>query len=123
MAARNCDICGGAYEAKRPNSRFCGDTCRQRAKRSGVGQPSGPEGLAVRSHRAELEQMGLADGSEASVVLALAGILDAQKGAVGAAATAGLLLRVMDTLRQRQPAAKTALDELREKRDRKRVAG
>lgn len=30
---RPCDVCGIPYEAKRPNSRFCGGTCRQRAAR------------------------------------------------------------------------------------------
>ena len=33
---RSCDICGGAYEAKRPNSKYCGDTCRKRASRGAV---------------------------------------------------------------------------------------
>lgn len=31
---RNCDSCGLSYDAKRPNSRFCGQTCRKRHQRS-----------------------------------------------------------------------------------------
>ena len=41
--ARNCDVCQKPYEAKRPSSKFCSDTCRQRAKRSpGVVTPIVP---------------------------------------------------------------------------------
>jgi hypothetical protein len=121
VAARNCDVCGAAYDAKRPNSRYCGDTCGKRAQRLGLsGKPSArPEGAVVRAHRLELEQMGLLDSAEGTVALALAGILDEQKGAVGAAATADRLLRVMDGLRKRRPAVKTPLDELRERRTRR----
>ena len=31
---RNCDVCQNHYEAKRPNSKFCSDTCRKRAQRA-----------------------------------------------------------------------------------------
>jgi hypothetical protein len=33
---RTCEQCGRAYELQRTTSRFCGDTCRQRAHRSKV---------------------------------------------------------------------------------------
>jgi len=79
----------------------------------------GPDGPVVRAHRAELEVIGLAETAEASIVLALAGLLDAQKGAMGAAATADRLDRLMDRLRKRRPAVKTPLDELRERRARR----
>jgi len=79
----------------------------------------GPDGPVVRAHRAELEAIGLANTAEASIVLALAGLLDAQKGAMGAAATADRLDRLMDRLRKRRPAVKTPLDELRERRARR----
>lgn len=36
---RPCDVCGELYEARRPNSRFCGAACRQRSARSGRGEP------------------------------------------------------------------------------------
>lgn|SRR5882672_2887884 len=122
MAARNCDICGTAYEAKRPNSRFCGDTCRQRAKRAGLGSaetlsPGG--GSVARQARLDLDAMGKLDSTEGQAALALAGLLDAQKGAAGAAGTADRLIRIMDGLRKLSPAAKTPLDELRERRARR----
>jgi hypothetical protein len=33
---RPCDVCGQTYDAKRPNSKYCGDTCRKRASRGHV---------------------------------------------------------------------------------------
>lgn len=33
---RPCDVCGSVYDAKRPNSKYCGDTCRKRAQRGSV---------------------------------------------------------------------------------------
>jgi hypothetical protein len=33
---RSCDICSRTYDAKRPNSKYCGDTCRKRAQRGAV---------------------------------------------------------------------------------------
>lgn len=33
---RPCDVCGDIYDAKRPNSKYCGDTCRKRAQRGAV---------------------------------------------------------------------------------------
>jgi hypothetical protein len=77
------------------------------------------EGRVVRAHKAELEQMGLVESAEASIVLALAGILDDQKGAVGAAATADRLDRLMDRLRKRRPAVSTPLDEISARRRRR----
>jgi hypothetical protein len=119
MGARNCDMCGAAYEQRSSQHRFCGDTCRQRARRVGLGRSETSEGKVARTHRLELEQLGLADSAEGAVVLALAGILDDQKGAVGAAATADRLDRLMDRLRKRRPSVKTPLDELRERRARR----
>lgn len=39
---RPCDICGEAYEAKRPASKYCSDTCRKRASRGAVATPEAP---------------------------------------------------------------------------------
>lgn len=33
MTERDCDYCGNAYEAARPNSRFCSALCRKRNQR------------------------------------------------------------------------------------------
>jgi hypothetical protein len=106
--------------SRRARSHRAGDhsLCRNCAAGRVAAQPTG---LCVASHRAELEQMGLANSSDGSIVLALAGILDAQKGAVGAAATADRLNRLMETLRKRQPAKRTPLDEFSERRARRRA--
>ena len=61
------------------------------------------------------------DTTEGQVALALAGLLDAQKGAMGAAGTADRLLRIMEGLRKRVPTAQTPLDQLRERRARRRA--
>ena len=34
LLARACKQCGRPYQARRADSRFCGDTCRQRAHRA-----------------------------------------------------------------------------------------
>lgn len=31
---RDCDVCGGRYQAKRATSRYCSDRCRKRAQRA-----------------------------------------------------------------------------------------
>jgi hypothetical protein len=74
------------------------------------------DGPVAAAHRAELQRMGLAESSEGSVALALAALLDEQKGAMGAAATAARLLALMEDLRKRRPAVRSPLDELRERR-------
>ncbi len=33
---RRCVMCATEFEAKRPQARYCGDRCRQRARRAGV---------------------------------------------------------------------------------------
>ena len=41
---RQCATCGKAYQAARPNSKFCSDTCRVRAHRSPKSSPAPPAG-------------------------------------------------------------------------------
>lgn len=41
---RPCDICGDTYEAKRPSSKYCSDTCRKRSSRGAVKAPDLTEG-------------------------------------------------------------------------------
>lgn len=33
---RECDVCGDTYDAKRPNSKYCGGTCRKRSQRGAL---------------------------------------------------------------------------------------
>ena len=70
----------------------------------------------VSSTRAELRRLGATTSVEGQTALALAGILDAHQGAHGAAGTADRLLKIMDVLRSRQPAVKSDLDKIRERR-------
>ena len=70
----------------------------------------------VSATRAELRKLGMTTTTEGQTALALAGILDAHHGAMGAAGTAKQLLTVMGELRGRQPAVKSDLDKIRERR-------
>lgn len=103
---------------KSGNHELCRGCDAQQVLSGGSDNSDGPVSAA---HRAELERMGLLETSEGQVAIALAGLLDAQKGAMGAAATATRLLTLMADLRRRQPAAATPLDELRERRNRRRA--
>lgn len=127
MATRNCDwhSCRRAYEQKTTSHRFCSATCRQRAKRAGVGVTDTPPpvagdvGAVAAQCRADLEALSQLDTTEGQTALALAGLLDAQKGAMGASGTAAQLLKIMDVLRRHSPAAKTPLELMRERRARR----
>jgi hypothetical protein len=83
------------------------------------GRSEGQEGPVSAAHRVELEAMGLLDGPEGQVALALARLLDEQKGAMGAAATASRLLALMGELRKRRPAQSTPFDEIAQRRARR----
>jgi hypothetical protein len=70
----------------------------------------------VSATRAELRKLGATTSTEGQTALALAGILDAHHGAMGAAGTADRLMKIMAELRGHQPAAKSDLDKIRERR-------
>lgn len=72
--------------------------------------------------RTELRRLKLENSVEGQTALALAGILDAHQGAHGASGTADRLVKIMETLRTRQPAHQSELDKIRERRAR-RTAG
>ncbi len=76
----------------------------------------------VSATRVELRKLGMTTSTEGQTALALAGILDAHHGAIGAAGTADRLLKIMAELRGRVPAVKTELDKIRERRA-QRAAG
>lgn len=46
---RNCVVCGETYSAQRPQSKYCGQTCRKRRQRS-------PEVVKTREFPAETDQ-------------------------------------------------------------------
>lgn len=64
----------------------------------------------------ELEQLDKTRSVEGATALALAEILDAHHGAMGAAGTADRLLKIMDGLRGQVPSVKSDLDKIRERR-------
>jgi hypothetical protein len=120
---RRCDVCGVEYEAKRPNSRFCGDTCRKRAQRnpSLVSSPPddvpGDDGEVTRSTSARLVALDVVDEPLAAVALALARRLDSPRETGSAVAALGKQLAVMlDDLERRGKRAADPLDELRARR-------
>jgi hypothetical protein len=80
---RKCDVCGDTYDAKRPNSKYCGDTCRKRAQRGAVTEAEvptlvpdlevGPVETALLAELTEVERAASALGQAA---LALARRVD-----------------------------------------------
>lgn len=40
---RQCDVCGKPFEAKKPQARFCGATCRKRHSRGAGKAPAAPK--------------------------------------------------------------------------------
>ena len=64
----------------------------------------------------ELELLGKTASVEGATALALAEILDAHHGAMGASGTADRLLKIMAELRGRVPTVKSDLDKIRERR-------
>lgn len=110
--------CDETFEPTRSDHVYCSTTCRVRTNRS-ASKGSGGEGPVALATRAELESMDRLESTEGAVAVALAGLLDEQKGAMGAAGTADRLLKIMDEIRKRQPTAKTPLDLMRERRARR----
>lgn len=113
---RPCDWCGKEYDAQRATAKFCGATCRQRAKRGG--EP-GPESNVDRV-RVELEEAGVADSALAGMALTLAATLDAGRDTASAKAAAVRELRAtLMAAKAEGVAPASRLDLLRARRDAK----
>jgi hypothetical protein len=139
---RVCASCGRSYEAKRPNSKFCGDTCRKRAQRSpgkssAPVNPSLPEllvGLGSDLARTswpltdaverELDGAGRLDSVFGQAALVLARRLESpmETGASIASMTRQLRETMGDALKGAAQAA-DPLDEIRRRRELKRGVG
>jgi hypothetical protein len=126
---RTCNSCGNEYEAKRPNSKYCGDTCRKRGSRSGgpVVAISAPEADAVpallEATRRELEAAGVADTALGQQAIELARRMsDPRAMGLSVAPISKELRSVMAEAMKDAPKA-SRLDELRARRERKRHAG
>jgi len=135
---RKCASCGRSYQATRPNSKFCGDTCRKRAQRSPKKSPepvdlSLPELLAglgsaktswplTDAATRELEAADRLDTVLGQAALVLARRIESpmETGASIASMTKQLRETLADALKGAQQAA-DPLDEIRARRDSKRA--
>jgi hypothetical protein len=127
---RNCNSCGDEYEAKRPNSKYCGDTCRKRGSRSGDNLVDLPVTAEVEEssplvdaiHR-ELEAAGVVDSPLGQQALELARRMTHPRAmGLSVAPISKELRSVMAEAMKDAPRA-SKLDELRARRERKRNAG
>lgn len=130
---RSCDDCGRSYEAKRPNSRFCGDTCKKRAQRKPkvAAEPAGPSPAAavpsvpsglVEATRRELDTAGRLDTVLGQQALALAERVASPHETGASVATMSRELRAVMTEALKGVAAKAdGVDEVKARRDAKRA--
>ena len=126
---RKCESCGRSYQAARPNSKFCGDTCRKRAQRSpksGAVKPTEPTpslaaGLEAVTAR-ELEAADRLDTVFGQAALVLARRIESpmETGSSIASMTKQLRETMADALKGAQQVA-DPLDEIRARRDSKRA--
>lgn len=124
---RNCDSCAAPYDAQRPNSRFCSESCRKKASR-GTSSPhiepiaADVSAATTRSRvQAELEAAGRADTYLGAAALALADRIDQATAVMGFAALVKELRATMDAALAGVQQAADPLDELRRRRDAKRT--
>lgn len=118
---KRCAACGEPFVAKRAAAKFCGDTCRQRAKRAGGAAASEPvDSGTFAATRAALDAVNRADTVMGALALALAAKIDATPGA-GAAPLAKELRVTLDRALEGVAAA-DAMDELKARRDHKLAA-
>lgn len=125
---RNCEWCGDIYEAVKSNARWCSQRCGKRAQRAGFTRPvvelDGPprRDVTMAAER-ELERAGLLDTVTGQLAVALATAMETTRasGSQVAALSKELRATMKVALSARAPAA-DAVDELRDRRDRKRTA-
>lgn len=138
---RNCEACGGSFESKRRDTRFCSSKCRLRAHRGGGTQvvelkapakkgrkeaavqadgPSGP-GEVEQATITQLEEAGRLDSPRGKAALVLARRLDAVTFDTGSAVAA--VVRQWDATLEAAVAgahmAADPVDEVRRRRDEK----
>jgi hypothetical protein len=124
---RNCDVCGIAYSAHRPNSRFCSDTCRKRAQRGALTAENGRSeaefegpGAVEGATLAALEAAGRLETPLGQAALTLARRLDhsEREPAAGVATVAKQLGATLEAATAGANKAADPLDELKTRRDR-----
>lgn len=121
---RKCESCGRAYEARSSRSRFCGGTCQKRGIRANpqvAPAPAGDDGL-VGAVRLELEEAGRLESVAGQAALLLAGkMCGGGDTGSGLAALERELRATMVEALQGGVAVGDPLDELKARRDAKRV--
>lgn len=128
---RECAVCGTGFEAKRPQARYCGETCKKRAQRGGIATPATPAPVVNRAVsglvdavEAELEAAGKLNSMIGQHAMELANrIVSAPGMNAGVASLSKELSRVMAEALKVSTAKANPLDELRARRDAKRAAG
>lgn len=134
---KSCASCGRKFEPKRPNGKYCGPTCRQRAHRAPKpteAEQDAPvvtlptpvvEGGTAASTRAELDAAGRLDTAAGQAALTLARRID-DCGSETGASLAALVKQHLATLQMATAGAERAadpIDELRARRERRLGAG
>jgi len=121
-----CSVCTKVFPAKRSTAKFCGPTCRSRANRTGgtvAVLPEHPSGLVAVTKR-ELEAAGRLDTVLGQQAMELAGRIVSPFSTGAAVGTLSKELRtVMSEALKGAAVVADPLDELRDRRDRKRNAG
>ena len=124
-----CVVCGESFKAESPRARYCGQTCRKRGSRAGVGVVAAPDvdepasTPLLDAARRELEDAGVADTAMGQQALELARRMSDPRAMGLSVAPISKELRAVMTEALREAPTASALDELRARRDRKRHAG
>jgi hypothetical protein len=128
---RTCDVCSVEYFAQKRSARYCGERCKKRAQRAGLAAPrkirvitplpDGPSALELAVER-ELEVADKQDSALGAMARSLAKCLaDPNATGTSVATLSKELRRTMDLVRQGVTPADDPIDELRRRRDRKRL--
>jgi hypothetical protein len=127
-----CASCGREFDAKRAAAKYCGDTCRQRAKRSPSPEPVRSlddladklSGGLVQQVRSDLEAAGVLHTTAGQQAILLARRIGSpMETAAGVASCSKRLSEVMAEAMSGAKRAVDPLDELKAIRDRKRHTG
>jgi hypothetical protein len=125
-----CQSCGRPFEAKRTAAKFCGDTCRKRAQRAPRETEAPLTVMApitapplVRTTRRALEEAGVVDSVPGQQALLLAERMSNPHETGAAVASMSKQLQAVVSEALRSVKRSDPLDELRGRRDAKRVAG
>jgi hypothetical protein len=127
---RHCAVCGRPFESKRPQGKYCGATCRQRARRAAPPiQPLSREDVPpteagtglVSSVLFELTGAGREDSALGVLAVQLARRMEQFDTGGGHAALSRELRAVMAAALQQVSAAPDLVDDLQARRDAKRM--